>query len=542
MQQLNEKIIKINSKPVEQAVLSRLLYGKTIYFTNSYEANWLARRHCNLTVMKLSADFLGLNLIDSGRSEANLDAISSLADLFTRPTGRHRLMDYRSGDYPGDNRQDNYKLMNERYEFESSNFVQHFGLTFRMQSPYYASFARKISALKESSLIANLLAKWSRSSACDANRDRNLYSNSNGPDLHKPYGHIDDYDEVLMPDARDEARVDAHGSMDGSLLADFARLNMAKFKKTENSSINNVRTNHFRANSRSTDRQSYYVSERKSGSLTVWLARLLKPIVGRSTSSEHPWLKRICYLLALSLSLTCLIVLVELLVGARRRKQSDEEENVRLEGSKELDDCESGGNLANASSRVVDGNSDGTDRTQDKRQTNRKQSSKNGRQHPSARSAARSSTKSCARSSSRPSSRPSARSSARSSEPLEQQAEIEPVDDLVAVCELSDLAEGNCAGANYNESLVTDYYRTDGHAMGAYGLCSTDEPTMANYTVEQTTGYTTDYAPDYTTDYAADYTADNYQDNAHHFSNQQFHDDPYTSSSNHAEQHGSFVA
>lgn len=543
MQQLNEKIIKINSKPVEQAVLSRLLYGKTIYFTNSFEANWLARRHCNLTVMKLSSDFLGLNLIEStsNRETVNFETINSIDDLLaTRPTGRRRLMDNRSGDYPSDNRQDNYKLMNERsadaYEFESGNFVQHFGLTFRMQSPYYAPFAQKITALKESGLIANLLAKWSRSSACDANRDRNLYSNSNVPDLHNDklstvYGHIvqdepePDYGEEsgLTHDARhtEEARVE-HSSMDGSLLVDFARLNMAKFKKTENSSINNVRTNHFRANSRSTDRQSYYVTERlrKSNSLTGWLAKLLRP---NRSSSQYPWLKRICYLLALSLSLTCLIVLVELLVGARRREENeaDEQENVRRapEGSKELNDCESGGNLGrqNSSNRgnAIDGNSDGTSRAPDKsqRQTNRKQSSTNGRLHPSTRSSA-------------------ARSSA--AEPPEQRADDELVDDrhLVAVCELSNLASGNCTGDNYtSESLVGEYYRADGRTMGAYGLCSADETATAGYI----TG-------DYAGDYAGDYTVDNYPDNAHRFSNQQFHADPFTSSTNHAEHHGSFVA
>lgn len=517
MQQLNEKIIKINSKSVEQAVLRRLLYGRTIYLTNDFEARWLARKHCNLTVMKLGADFLGLNLIDSTVNRAAA-SFEPLHDLLAAA----RLMDYRSaGDqYPSDNRQEgNYKLMNERpvnrasaYEFESASFVQHFGLTFRMQSPYYRLFAQKISALKESSLIANLLHKWSRSSACDANR--NLYSNSNDSndlDLHNDkldaaYGHLvpaglPDYDETNARQAEEDTRA-VHRSTDGSL--DFARLNMAKFKKTENSSLNNVRTNHFRANLKSSDRQSYYAMDglTKAGSLTGRLTRLLKQIAN-SSSAQHPWLNRICYLLALSLSLTCSIVLVEhFLVGAKRRgkckadKQPDEQ--LLDENARAAEDSQGDGELEgvldqNAPNDISNGNLNRTTSktmasTKD-RKANRRQSSKSGRQH----------------------------SSTRLSELLEQPAnageQVDPLDDLVAVCELSDLAGANCE--NYaSDSLADENYRTDSRSVGAYRLCSADG-----------TGY----------------SADHYPDNTHRFANQQFHADPFTSTTMHTE-HGAFVA
>lgn len=503
MQQINEKIIKINSKSIEQAVHKRLLYGKTIYLTNEFEARWLARTHCNLTVMKLSADFLGLNLIDSAvnREAASFGALSNLV----RQTSR--LMDYRSDlssnypdhshEYPSDNRQDNYKLMNERpvnrdaYEFESASFVQHFGLTFREQSPYYSAFAQKITALKESSLIANLLHKWSRS-ACD----RNLYSNSNEADLHNDkldarhrYGHIGEPDYDGEENGHEEARIDSvHRPTDEPLLVDFARLNMAKFKKTENASINNARTNHFRANSKSTDRQLYATERlKRAGSMTGRLVGLFKQIAN-SSSSEHPWLNRICYLLALSLSLTCSIVLVELLLGARRRSKNDAKDSKREDG--EDNEAE---NLSRNAENGTDENS--VDRVSGRgprksRQTNKKQTSKNGLHL-------------------------STKPSIKLSEPLEQPVnDVGHRQDLVAVCELNDLASENCADYP-NDRLANEAYRTDSRTIGTYRLCSVDG--------------------------TAGYSADNYPDNTHRFANQQFefHADPFTTSSI---QHAAFAS
>lgn len=203
MQQINEKLIKISSKSIEQSTLTRLLIGKTIYLTNDYEARWLARKHCNLTIRKLDLNFLSLNLVNSNvykriENEQKLK-ITNLDDNQLLQTDISTRINYQSNFFSSLRANNFYQaFLNEQhqtertdlnqkrmlkqqsaYEFESGDLVQYFGLTFPRHSPYLRLFEEKIITFKESNLIANLLYKWSRSFTCDTLSNSNLYSSLN---------------------------------------------------------------------------------------------------------------------------------------------------------------------------------------------------------------------------------------------------------------------------------------------------------------------------------------------------------------------------
>ena len=290
--------MRINSKRIEQITLANLLNGNTIYFTNDFEARWLAGKHCNLTVMKLDSNFLDLILIESRNEMTRLERDHELIhDLNSQSS----LRDFNELNANGNN-----------YEFESSsNFIQHFGLIFRRQSPYYHLFAQKILET-QSNLIANLLYKWSRSDS-DCIKNSNDLHNHKLDSLHTPnYGsifNIGHSNVQISNDSKDNRPSSAHS--DNSMLVDV-QTKMAKFKKIETNIKNNVQTNHFKANSKSDKNQFYYaITEFKSNTLTNWLASLLKQIAA-SSSSKYQWLNRIFILFAIAISLTCLLVLVEL--------------------------------------------------------------------------------------------------------------------------------------------------------------------------------------------------------------------------------------
>lgn len=301
MQQINEKLIKINSKSIEQSLLDRLLYGKTIYFTNDYEARYLAGRYCNLTVMKLDANFLGVNLINSRRKRAN-------GRMQINHQSNERMNQARN---EGDD-----TFAEQRYEFDASDFVQHFGLTFRKRSPYSHLFAEQIITLNENGLIANLLDKWSRSSVCDSIRNGNLYSNSN-----------DQAYLNLHNDRPADGPLRQRNAVKHNLLAHYgsAHSSMAKLKKLEHSNAH-VASNHvqngdqFRTDTGSVHR-FYYATESSTAKSTTTrfgslLSRLFKQLqADRASIGEYRWLNRIFYLLALGLSMTCLLVLGELFIA-----------------------------------------------------------------------------------------------------------------------------------------------------------------------------------------------------------------------------------
>lgn len=366
MQQINEKIIKINSKKVEKSLLKQLLYGKTIYFTNDFEARFLAKKHCNLTVMKLDSSFLGLNLINSNVYKE--DGIHN--DQYLR-NNKDKLINYRSNNLR-DNQHSKKQIdeLKNAYEFESSNFVQLFGLTFRMQSPYYHLFVQKIITFKENNLIANLLHKWSNSrSACDSIRNSNLYSNDldlhnnelndnlqmhsmdnsmdeselNFEEYSSKYSSQDKSSDNSKQSSKDHYKDNSeHNFIDNSKInskvSSIENLmqvdtNWPKYKKIEN----NVQTNHFRAITKSD--QINYAKNIKLNTLTNWLSKLFKKFKKLlSNSSMNPGLNRIFYLFALGLSLTCLLVLVELFIAVLTNKEIDKnlDKNNRQTNNKHL--------------------------------------------------------------------------------------------------------------------------------------------------------------------------------------------------------------
>uniref|UniRef100_A0AAN0N6H5 Glutamate receptor ionotropic kainate-3 like protein n=1 Tax=Polyphagotarsonemus latus TaxID=1204166 RepID=A0AAN0N6H5_9ACAR len=311
MQQINDKIYKINSDQGKKVFLERLIQGNTIYLTNEFEANYLKSKFCNLTIMKLNEKFLGLDLIKYNslndkndqfelqleNKEKNIKStFKSLNKIDFKKSYFHKLIDLLMNKKVNEDKKPN-KFKNKVYNFDSNSLIQNFGLTFQFQSPYHQVFEQKIITLKEKNLIASLLYKWKKlTSPCNSKENFNSWFSFNSHNLDDQYLH----NNRPIP-------------VDG---------NIEKFKNSEN----NLKANHFRTNLKFD--QSYCATEDKSNS---WINSLLNKffkITNCSFSDEkNPWLKRIIFLLALGLSISCLMVLIEIFISIVTNKDKNLKKN-----------------------------------------------------------------------------------------------------------------------------------------------------------------------------------------------------------------------